>query len=667
MRLRRTLLATSACLLLLATIPGTATGGEEGAWVRVRFDHRITEQDRSALLSAGLRSLQYSPRDSYLAYGSAAATEEASELDGVLAVRPLAPAAKIAPAIARRSGAVPISVTTAGGTTAVGRLLARLDSPRGSFSLTGDGSLDITEAIVDARLISAIAALPEVLHVGSAGLRWRLEDEGATQTLASNLSGGQPVPGYEEFLTERGIDGSGVTISIVDDGVEANHPDLTGRVTKISAGPTTEGTPQGHGTHVAGIVGGAGATLGPLGRIRDEDGLLYGIGVAPAVRMIDQPAIQLQNTVGGLGNFPPPSFEVYTQPSVRAGAIGWNASWTDGGGAGAGYTARAANLDALTRDADTGTAGNQAYTFVFSAGNSGSGSGSRITSPKEAKNIIAVASSRGHRAGDVGTISSFSSRGFAVDGRVVPTVAAPGEAIMSARAPTGALCTTSPPLDTGFALYSTCSGTSMASPQVAGSVALIHDWWSDVHGPDASPSPAMAKALLVNTATDLKARDIPNRHEGWGRVNLKALFDPSTSRFDFDQDVVLTDPGTTHDLSISAADPTRPLRVTLAWTDAAGAPGAETALVNDLDLTLTAADGTAYLGNSFAEGRSIAGGEADRLNNVENVFLDAPSGSYTVSVSAFNLPADGVPGTGDQTDQDFALVIHNAVLHNTVP
>jgi hypothetical protein len=129
-----------------------------------------------------------------------------------------------------------------------------------------------------------------------------------------------------------------------------------------------------------------------------------------------------------------------------------------------------------------------------------------------------------------------------------------------------------------------------------------------------------------------------------------------------DQSVVLSDLGESHDVSISVADPAKPLRVTLVWTDASGAPGAEVALVNDLDLSVTAADGTTYNGNFFAEGRSVPGGEPDRLNNVENVFLDAASGTYSVSVSGFDLPADGVPGTGDQTDQDFALVISNGVL-----
>ena len=79
-----------------------------------------------------------------------------------------------------------------------------------------------------------------------------------------------------------------------------------------------------------------------------------------------------------------------------------------------------------TRDADWETPGAQPFTLVFAAGNAGfSGPGA----PTEAKNLIAVAASQSHRAGNIDDISSFSSRGFAVDGRVVPTVAAPGETI----------------------------------------------------------------------------------------------------------------------------------------------------------------------------------------------------------------------------------------------
>jgi subtilisin family serine protease len=657
-------MATAICLILLAALPTIAVGEEGRAWVRVRFDHRITQADHSALEALGLQHLQYTPTDSYLAYGDSNASAAAAELAGVAGVQAVQSGDKLSPAVSGRTGPVALSITHARGTTALNRLLARLGARHGSFSLGGGSDLVTTEALVDARIARVIAALPAVLHVGVTGLDWKLEDEGATQILANNLNSGTPVPGYETFLSGLGIDGTGVTMAIVDDGIDATHPEFTGRVTKITTHALTNAPPQGHGTHVAGIVGGSGATIGPVGRIKDSAGLLYGIGVAPKVSLIDMPAIQLQNT--SAGDFPPASFELYSGPLSRAGAIGWNASWTDGGGAGAGYVARAANLDALTRDVDSTTTGQQDFTFVFSAGNSGSGQ-KTVTSPKEAKNIITVGSSKGHRAGNVSDISTFSSRGPAADGRIEPTIVAPGETIMSARAATGVLCTAplsgtadAPPAD-GLSLYTGCSGTSMASPQVAGSVALIHDWWRDRNA-GADPSPAMDKALLINSATDLKVRDIPNRNEGWGRVNLKELFDPGASKIYSDQSVVLTDPGASHDLHITTADPARPLRVTVVWSDAPGEAGADPALVNDLDLTVTAANGTIYRGNFFAQGRSVAGGEEDRLNNMENVYLDAPSGGYSVSIEAFNLPGDGVPGAGDETDQDFALVISNAVL-----
>jgi hypothetical protein len=200
----------------------------------------------------------------------------------------------------------------------------------------------------------------------------------------------------------------------------------------------------------------------------------------------------------------------------------------------------------------------------------------------------------------------------------------------------------------------------MAAPHVTGAVALITDWWRSLHG-GATPSPAMDKALLVNSATDMGTADIPNGNEGWGRVNLSTLFNPATERVYVDQSVVFTSVGQAHELDVVPADPSKPVRVTLAWTDAPGAPGASPALVNDLDLRVTAPDGTVYLGNRFSGGSSSPGGSADAKNNLENVFLaQAASGTFHVTVVASNLPDDGVPGDQVFTDQDFALVISNA-------
>ena len=65
-------------------------------------------------------------------------------------------------------------------------------------------------------------------------------------------------------------------------------------------------------------------------------------------------------------------------------------------------------------------------------------------------------------------------------------------------------------------------------------------------------------------------------------------------------------------------------------------------------------------GNVFEDGRSISGGDADRLNNLENVYLPSSNErSISVRVRAAALPGDGVPGAGDATDQDFALVCSN--------
>jgi subtilisin family serine protease len=672
--LRRSLILATAALISGAALPA-ATSPAEASWVRVQFAGRITQEARSGLEDSGLRFLQYTPTNAYLGYATPAAAEAADEVPSVTTVRPLRPAEKISALLAGRRGPVAVAVIAAADSGGVAANLDALGTVRGTFDLRGDGALALIEAVVDGSDVAALSRLAPVLHVGRTGMRWSLEDEGATQVLAGNVVNGRPVAGYEQFLSGLGLDGQGVKIAVVDDGIDDTHPEFFGRgVQRVTYGPFSQGPPEGHGTHVAGIVGGRGAFIGAQGvgtRARDAEGLLYGIGVAPAVGLIDQPAIQVTHTT--LGDFPPTGgFEAYTRDAVRLGAIGWNASWTDGGGTGVGYNANAANLDALTRDADTATPGLQPFTFVFSAGNSGSsGTTSRITSPKEAKNIIAVASSRGHRAGDVDTISSFSSRGPARDGRIVPTVAAPGETIMSARAATGVLCTAplsgnvddSPPPD-GFTLYTGCSGTSMASPQVAGSVALIHDWWRERNTGD-DPSPAMDKALLVNTATDLKTPDIPNRNEGWGRVNLRALFDPAASRIYADESVVLTDPGQAHSLNVTPADPTQPLRVTLVWTDPPGVPAEDPktpALVNDLDLTVVTGAGLTYRGNTFKAGQSLPDGPPDRRNNVENVYLAGPSGTYAISVTAANLPADGAPGLDDQTDQSFALVISNATL-----
>ncbi len=109
----------------------------------------------------------------------------------------------------------------------------------------------------------------------------------------------------------------------------------------------------------------------------------------------------------------------------------------------------------------------------------------------------------------------------------------------------------------------------------------------------------MAKALLVNGAVDMGTADIPNNNEGWGRVDITRVIQPAAAAIHLDQLSLLTNTGQQVTRVFDVDDPGQPLRITLAWSDAPGAAGANPALVNDLDLQVVHGALT-YRGNVFA-------------------------------------------------------------------
>lgn len=501
---------------------------------------------------------------------------------------------------------------------------------------------------------AAVTRIPQVVWLGARGDGPRLEDEMSSQIVAGNHPAGVPELGYFDHLENLGYDGSGVIWAVVDTGVDYDHPDLGPRIVGGFSVPGTScssidqpGTdcnmPGGHGTHVAGIVG-ADATAG----FTDVDGFLYGLGVAPAYSIY---ALNI------FGNETP--LELYSQLAQSGGAVGSNNSWTTGEGTAHGYQDSERTYDFMVRDGNFDTQGiAEPHIVVFSAGNSGRNP-MTLTAPKESKNTIVTAGTQNFRtSGDIDAMYNSSSRGPAVDGRYVPTIAAPGQSIASTRNDLGGSCAS--PISGTNGLYSFCTGTSMAAPHTSGAVVLLTEWWRRAHG-GADPSPAMAKALLINTAVDITgAPPIPNFDEGWGRINLTGILRPEVVTETFDQEVLFDDSGETFELMIGVADPERPLKVTLVWSDAPGALGANPALVNDLDL-LVEQDGTVFHGNSFTDGWSDAEPVADTLNNMENVFLPSPGAFARVTVMAVQIAGDGVPFRGDSSDQDFALVCSNCL------
>ncbi len=647
-------------------LPGSLRSeGTRPGFRLVQFLGPIKDEWLTEVESTGAAVLQYYPNNAYLVWADPEQTLQLASLKVVRWSGLFHTAYKLNAGLVERSGTISnidVMFYNNGDISATLEALTRLGAKIiQAYPSQVDKKFYDAILQVDASQLDTIAALDTVLWLGYSSPIPGLDDEMSSQILAGNYSPSEiPTTGYNSWLSANGINGSEVTWAIIDTGVDYDHPDLGSHIVggynfpgacSYPGQPGSDCPPiygGGHGTHVAGIV-----AANAAGGFTDPGGFLYGLGVAPST------GIFAMNSLSSTTWPPVGGWQEHSQQAILGNAVGGNNSWTTGEGTNHGYQASERTHDLMVRDGnfDTTTIA-EPFIEVFSAGNSGPGSNT-LTPPKEAKNLIVVASSQNYRIGDINAISSFSSRGPSVDGRYVPTITTPGEGIASTRNDVGGDCST--PIAGTNNLYAYCSGTSMASPHASGAVVLMTQWWRTFNS-GANPSPAMAKALLVNGAVDMGTADIPNFAEGWGRVNLSNVIQHSVGMVYRDQQTTFYNTGETWTLSLGVPDPTRPIKVTLAWTDAAGAVGANPALVNNLDLVVLNG-GNTYRGNQFNAGWSIPGGTADSLNNLENVYLQYPGSSVTVTVQAANIAGDGIPYNGDLTDQDFALVCYNCALY----
>jgi hypothetical protein len=481
----------------------------------------------------------------------------------------------------------------------------------------------------------------------------------AQQTIVDDYDGNVPaVPGWNDWLTTNNLDGTGVTVSVVDGGIYQNHPDLTNVVQCTGTSASCANSSDSHGTHVAGAIGGTGAN-----GVLDNNGFNRGLGVAPGVQIVEQLyAPMLGNGPGGMlaGGM----LAIY-KDAQTSGALLSNNSWGPTGSP-QGYDIPTMEIDMISRDANPDVPGNQPVLAVWSIMNGG-GEGfgncspSSLGSPDEAKNLFAVGSTslqsgNLNQVENVFNVSSNSAHGPACDGRLVPHIVAPG-------------CNTdAPDSSSGYGLK---CGTSMASPIISGAVSLFWQQHKSATGLD--PSPALVKAMFTAVADDLEGNNdadgqvmghAPDRKQGWGRVNLERVINPGAPVFYLDQSHVFDQTGQQWQTTLYPTQASQPMRLMLVWTDAPGSGlgGTNPAWVNDLDLSVTADQ--AYLGNQFgADAYSAPGGTADGMNNMEAVFLRADQhngNGITVSVLAANIAADALnPHSPGDPQQDFALVCYN--------
>ncbi|MGH7992319.1 MAG: LamG-like jellyroll fold domain-containing protein, partial [Limisphaerales bacterium] len=222
------------------------------------------------------------------------------------------------------------------------------------------------------------------------------------------------------------------------------------------------------------------------------------------------------------------------------------------------------------------------------------------------------------------------------------------------------------------------SGTSMATPAVSGTLALMQEFYAVAFG--TNPSPAMLKAMLINgaQATGLYTYQVQNtlNYEGWGLVNLPGSLPPGTTNqlnmacSTFIQDQSPTNALATGDSQtwMVATTNAQPLRVTLAWTDPPGDPAAAIKLVNNLALIVTnlsnPTNPIVYYGNDI--GSSTVNNVhhtndtpvIDTIDNVQNVYLPLNAGTnFSVTVLGYRVNVNAVTAQTNNVVQDYALVI----------
>lgn len=365
---------------------------------------------------------------------------------------------------------------------------------------------------------------------------------------ASNNEGFATAVEADVAAAQFALDGTGVGVAVIDSGV-ADHPDLydangNSRVVysqSFVAGDTTTPDQYGHGTHVAGLVGGTGASSGTANgyqatyagmapnvnlinlRVLDQNGSGTDSQVIAAI----QQAIALKSTYNirvinmSLGR---PVFESYTLDPVDQAV---EAAWQAG----------------IVVVVAAGNTGRYAPTNGFAT----------IGVPANDPAVITVGATMTQntatRVDD--KIASYSSKGpTAIDHLVKPDLVAPGNRLVSLRAAGTTMDTNDPEYEvaptSGTAMYYQLSGTSMATPVVSGAVALMLQQ-------NPALTPDQVKARLMKTAWKGFGRYSQSR-DSWGKLysNEYDLFTYGAGYLDIDAALNNTDLATGVALSPTA-------------------------------------------------------------------------------------------------------------------
>lgn len=430
------------------------------------------------------------------------------------------------------------------------------------------------------------------------------------------------------------LDGDGLTIGVWDGGpVEDTHDEFVdtsdpenpiSRVEVIDI-TTTAGEEEisNHATHVSGTIAAHGADpnakgMAPKARIKsynflgDEEEVLVEV-------LSNEDAIILSNHSYGV---PIDQGENGLLPSYFIGA----------------YEQEAHNWDEILYL-------NPGYLMVKSAGNSGNtfyegallAGFDKLTTSSGSKNNLVIANANPQLlpfSTEINSlvINSSSSKGPTDDMRIKPDIAADGTQLYSSVSGNS---------------YSSFTGTSMSAPNTTGSLALIQQYYNQQNG--SYMLAATLKGLVIHTAIDDDQIPNPDPVFGWGFLNtldavtvISNSLEATTAKV---EELVLNE-GEEYIVYFSAVANTE-VKATLSWTDPPGAISEgflnevsndpTPALVNDLDIKITASDGTVYYPWRLEfpnEENFVANRGVNDVDNVERIdFLSPLNDNYTLTIS----------------------------------